>query len=438
MNPTSVGDDRIAASERGRRAWRPEADAEAAALLRRLCLTPWLVAGRDDDLIAGCRRNEAALREALSRVGWVLIVERDLVRVRKSPPVRPHAWAEAGPSPLTCSWFFLLGAAAESVAPRCGLAQLVTAARAAAAEAQLPVTGDLRERRAIVNALKLLAERGVVEPVEGDVDGFVRDEDAPVLLAVHHTRLLHLVANPGVGDPSEDPAGWLEQVGREPDPARRMRRRLIDDTVVHSVDLDDGEANWLRRRVRGDDGGPLAAAFGLHVERRSEGAAFVVPDDAYRHPRDLGPSPFPVSGTVAHAALLLCEHAAVHGSTQTAPGPGWRALTGPQVLVMLTGAAAARAAGRGGWGQEFINDVPLLAGKVLALLAGLNLARPDDTAAAGAAGPVWWFAPPTGRWATRSDNRTAAAAPTAASHAVGLVGIPVERTEMVLTLDDQP
>ena len=53
-----------------RRAWTPEAGSETAALLRRLALTPWLVGGRDDDLIAAVRRNETALRHALGRLGF--------------------------------------------------------------------------------------------------------------------------------------------------------------------------------------------------------------------------------------------------------------------------------------------------------------------------------------------------------------------------------
>lgn len=422
LEPDLEPDDAPGSGPRARKAWAPEAGSETAATLRTLALQPWLLPGRDDDSIAAVRRNESAIRDALSRLGWVLIVERDLIRLRKSTPERPEATATGGPTPLVCTWFFLLVAAAESMAPRCGLAQLVTGARAAAAEAALPVTGDLTERRAIVAALKLLADRGLVEPVEGNLDGFVSDENAPVLLAVHHTRLTHVVANPGTGDPSADPHSWLDQVRAEPDPARRMRRRLIDDTCVHTIDLDDAEAAWLSRRVRGDDGGPLAAAFGLHLERRSEGAAFVLPDDAFRHPRELGPLPFPVSGTVAHAALLLCDRAALDGSTEHAPGLGWRSLSATAVHTALSEAAQAQTSGRGGWGRELAGDPALLASKVRDLLIGLSLLRlaitpetpgaseqPEDQPAAVA---LWWFAPATGRWAGMSVDAAPASSGT--------------------------
>ena len=388
-----------------RRAWAPEASTEVAGLLRRLAVSPWLVGGRDDADIAGVRRNESALRAALTRLGWVLIVERDLVRLRKSPPPRPTQWVREAPSPLVCSWFFLIVAAAESLAPRVGLGQLVAAARAAAAEASLSVVGDVVERRAIIRALRELDRRGIVEPIDGDLEGYAHDEQAPVLLVVHHTRLAHVVANPGVLDPAEDPETWLAQAHREDDPARRMRRRLIDDVCVYAADLDDAEAQWLSQRVRGDDGAPLAMAFGLTLERRSEGAAFVVPDEAYRHPHELGPLAFPVPGTVAHAALLLCAHAGVHGRSGDGPGPGWRTLTSDEVRQTLSELAADNTRGRGGWSADLVDDPTLLAARVGQLLEGVNLVRreqrpalsPQLGAAAGAV-EVWQFGPATARW----------------------------------------
>lgn len=380
-----------------KRHWAPEAPLEAAAALRLLMRQPWLVAGRDDDQIALVRRNLTAIREALTRLGWVLIVERDLVRLRKSPPPRRQAWASIGPSPLDCSWFFLLVAAAEAAPPRLGIAQLVNGARAAAAEAGVAVTNEIAERRSIVRALKLLDERGVVERLEGNVDGFVNDENAPVLLAVHHTRLAHVIANYGSADPVQEPLAWLEQVEREPDAARRMRRRLVDDAVTYAIDLDDAEADWLSRRLRADDGGPLATAFGLHVERRSEGVAFVVPSDGYKQLSDLGDNAFPSAKTEGHAALLLCERAGVDGrpSDGDGPGPGWRGLDGGAVLECLAGLAVEHASGRGGWRRELVENPRLLVEDVRAVLMGLDLLRiatHDDEI-------TWWFSPTVARWA---------------------------------------
>jgi uncharacterized protein (TIGR02678 family) len=398
-----------------RKAWTPELDEEVAGLLRLLAVKPWQVADRDESTIAAVRRNADRLREVYGRLGWVLIVDRDLARLRKSPPPRRDAWAAAGPNPLTCSWFFLLVAAAESMPPRVGLSQLVTAARVAAAEAGVATSGEIDERRAVVAALRLLDERGLVIRLDGDVNEFVADEGAPILLAVHHTRLGHVIANAGTGDPSIDPAAWLAGVEREPDIPRRMRRRLIDDAVVYGCDLDDAEADWLSRRIRGDDGGPLAAAFGLAVERRAEGAAFVVPDDAYRYPYELGPKAFPVSGgTVPHAALLVCDTAAVKGALHDdpslpvpGPGPGWRAMTYAGVLNCLRGWAARIGTGRGGWASELVENLDALARQVSELLTArdlLRIARPPAEELDGVGNPVseeaavWWFSPTTGRW----------------------------------------
>lgn len=406
-------------TQRRGKAWRPESDAEVAGLLRRLATTPWLVGDRDDDLIAAVRRNEPALRATVARLGWVLVVERDLVRLRKSAPPRPGPWARGGPSPASCSWFFLLVAAAESMPSVVALGALVTAARSTAAEAGLPSSNDMGERRAIVAALRMLDERGVVERLDGDLDGYLHDDQAPVLLAVHHTRLAHVVANPGTLDPAADPLAWLEQVRREPDPARRMRRALVDDACVHTAFLDEPEAQWMSHRVRGDDGAPLAAAFGLILERRAEGAAFVVPDEAYRHFRELGPMAFPVPGTVAHAALLLCDHAAIHGVTIGGPGTGWRGMTHGQVLIALEGFACENGTGKGGWGAEYAADPALLARMVADLLDGINLvhftagtgADPLDDGADELAAAYWWLAPVTGRWAEEGT-----AAPKAGRH----------------------
>ena len=381
-----------------RKRWLPEASVETAAVLRRLAVRPWLITGRDDPDIGAVRRNVDAIRETLARLGWVLVVERDFIRLRKSPPVRRVAWSAEGPTPLQASWFFLLVAAAESVAPRVTLSQLVTAGRAAAAEAGLPVTHDIAERRAVVRALQMLDERGVVMQIDGDVVGFVEDENAPVLLAVHHSRLVHVIAHFAAADPIGEPQLWLEQVEREPDPARRMRQRLVDDTVVHVSDLSEAEADWLSRRVRGDDGGPLASAFGLHLERRTEGAAFVVPDEMFRYLHELGPTPYPAPGTVAHAALLLSEHAAQAGGPSAmsiGPGPGWRSLPEHSVKGHLAALAAKRASGQGGWRRELAENPGQLAEEVRALLTSLDLMRielgTDETR-------TWWFSPVNGRW----------------------------------------
>src|SRR5260370_26810864 len=140
------------AASRPRRAWSPEGGVEAAEMLRLLALRPWLVAERDDDAMAKVRQNLPEIRSALGRLGWALVVERDLIRLRKSPPVRRAAWAALAPSPPACTWFFLLVAAAEAMSPAVALGKLVAAAKTAAAGAGVTATGGIPGRRASVQA----------------------------------------------------------------------------------------------------------------------------------------------------------------------------------------------------------------------------------------------------------------------------------------------
>lgn len=378
-------------TNRGRRAWQPEASVEVAAALRLLMLRPWLVAGRDDDAIATIRLNADDVRAAFSRLGWTIVIERDVVRLMKSPPPRPQSLTCAVPSRRACQWYFLLVAAAESLGRRVALGSLVNATRAAAAEAGVELTNDISERRAIVAALRMLVERGAITEIDGDVEGYMQSDEPAVLVEIHHTRLLHVIANyAGEIDPVEDPERWLDVVGREPDAARRMRRRLVDDAVVYATDLDPAEADWLSRRLRGDDGGPLATAFGVHIERRIEGAAFVVPEETFRHPKELGPFVFPTSGTVPHAALLLCNWAAISGTVDD-DRAGWRRIPVGDVTDKLTELAAGQQTGSGGWSRELTEDIAgHLQPQVLNLLQGLDLARVEGT--------DWLFAPVIARW----------------------------------------
>jgi uncharacterized protein (TIGR02678 family) len=407
---------------RRRKAWSPDANATVSASARRLCRQPWAVAGRDDELIAIVRRHADTLTEIFGRVGWPLIVERDLVRLRKSPPPR-RGWVPST-NPLTAPWFFLLVAGADSMPPKCSFGQLVTAGRAAAAEAGVETTGSITERRAIVAALRMLDARGVIEQIDGDLDQFLGSDDPPVLLAVHHTRLLHVIANTGPLDPAGDPIGWLTAVEREPDTARRMRRRLLDDTVLHTCDLDEAETSWLRQRLRGDDGQPLADAFGLIIERRAEGAAFVLPETLGHRPSDAGDVPFPTYGTVAHASLKLLEHALTDGTTpepettatldsarMTSPasqrtdrvqvGEGWRALPTNEVYAWAHAAAAATTAGKGGWSGEYLENPDKLVLDVATVLTSLGLLRRDPSS------EQWWFSPAAARWRLDDSARPA-------------------------------
>ncbi|MFD5898665.1 DUF2398 family protein [Streptomyces sp. NPDC060366] len=380
---------------------------EVAELARRLGVRTWLVGGRDDHLIEAVHRNAGALREVYGAVGWSLAVEPDLVRVHK-PGTAAGVPVDEGPAPKGV-WFWLTAAALESLPERVGLGQVVAAARAAAAEAEVKVTQSGPERAALVGALAMLRVRGLLEEIEGRVEAFLEEEDPPVLLRVHHGRLLHLqprdVALDEYGqwetDPGKDPQGWLATLHRPADPMVRVCGMLVDQAAVHACDLADEERQWFSDRLA-DEGCVVAEAFGLRVEHRVEGAAFVVPQGAYSSESELGPFVFPHrhrnrGGTVRHAALLLVDHLVGEGERggAMAPGPGWCGARAAEVVDRLGGLAVRHVR----WAQEYRDRPERLAHDVRDLLEPSGLLR-----VVGGYDDWWWVSPAAARWTVVADD----------------------------------
>lgn len=286
-------------------------------LARLLKTRAWLVGGRDDAAIEAVYRHQGALREVLAAVGCTLALEADLVRVYNPVPPLSARLPEGGSAQGV--WFWLAVGALESLPARVRLGQVAAAARAGAAEIELPVTQSRVELSAFAAGLRRLCGCGVLEELEGRVEALVDgEEDPPVLLKVHHTRLLHLLPR-GVPvddwgqwaiDPAGDPAGWLAGLERPADAGLRVCAMLADQAVVHACDLDEDELRWLSDKGP-TDGAALARSFGLTLEHRLEGAAWVMPQETYDE-RVAGRFRFPGrrrsdAGTVRHAALLLID-----------------------------------------------------------------------------------------------------------------------------------
>ena len=194
------------------------------------------------------------------------------------------------------------------------------------------------ERRAFVDALKLLAGWGVLRTSGGDLAEFVTDPEANAIVEVDQSRLHQLLASAtapstlveeledaatDTGDVQDDPATRLAEEPRygaavhdDPDADEQQRnrwrrhslaRRLLDDPVVHLDELTDGQRDyltsqagrqWLRSRV---------AEAGFVLEERAEGWAAVDPD-AIATDRV-----FPAPGdNVKQAALLLLDRLVEH------------------------------------------------------------------------------------------------------------------------------
>jgi uncharacterized protein (TIGR02678 family) len=227
-------------------------------------------------------------------------------------------------------------------------AELESVTRADAALDAFEPAERQTERRAFVDALKLLAGWGVLRTSGGDVAEFVDDPAANAIVEVDQSRLHQLLASATAPSTvAEEIDGEIDEVGdgraaerspdgRAGDPVARLvreprygaasdddpdadeqqrnrwrrhslARRLLDDPVVHLDELTDGQRDyltsqagrqWLRARV---------AEAGLVLEERAEGWAAVDPD-AIATDRV-----FPAPGDNAkQAALLLLDRLVEH------------------------------------------------------------------------------------------------------------------------------
>ncbi|MFF3276048.1 DUF2398 family protein [Streptomyces chrestomyceticus] len=394
---------------RGRRLVEDEPEV-VAALVRRLRGQTWLIGGRDDEVIETVHRHATAVRAVLEELGCALTVEPDLVRVHV--PVEPVSLMPGGDAPEGV-WFWLTVVALEGLPSRPRLGQVVGAVRSAAAEAEVPVTQSRPELRALVTGLRMLCERGVLSELEGRVDELMDGAyDPPVLLRIHHARLLHLLPRSvplddegqwGC-DPGQDPEGWLRSLHRSSDEAVRVVGMLADRAVVHVCDLDEAERQWFSTRLA-RDGARVAETLGLHLEHRLEGASLVIPEEI-SDARVLGSFCFPhrqhgSSGTVRHATLLLIDYLSGEGERggPSAPGEGWCGAAASTVIRRL-GELAVR---HPGWRGEYRQRPEHLAGQIRTLLEGADLLR----VAAGYE-DWWWLSPAAARWAVLTlDGQTA-------------------------------
>ncbi|MEU5205328.1 DUF2398 family protein [Kribbella sp. NPDC020789] len=382
--------------------WRSFEDEQeaVASLVRRLRAQTWLVGGRDDELIEAVHRHAAAVRSALEAVGCAVTVEPDLVRVHT--PVEPVGLMPDGAAPEGV-WLLLTVAVLESLPPRVRLGQVVGAVRSAAAEADILVTQSQPELRALVTGLRMLCERGILSELDGRVDDLMDGElDPPVLLRIHHSRLLHLLPRSvplddegqWVCDPGQDPQGWLHSLHRDSDPGLRVCGMLADRAVLHVCDLDDAERQWFSTHLA-REGLRVAELFGLHLEHRLEGASLVVPEEI-SDDRVLGSFRFPHqqqqgAGTLRHAALLVIDYLTGEGERggPAAPGEGWCGAAASAVVRQLTELGLRHTRWRG----EYRRRPEQLAAHIRALLEQADLLRVTPGYE-----DWWWLSPAAARW----------------------------------------
>ena len=277
---------------------------ERSTAIRTLLGRPLLDTDADPDAFHLVARHAGWLTEWFERTGgWALTVDptagyaRLAKRAATLPVSRPLRRTRGAAAPFDRRRYQLLCLVCADLTSHPVTTIGLVAANVAAASADSPAgrfdTAKRRERAAFVDALKLLADWGVVRFEAGDVDAFVTSETGNALVATDGPRLHRLLASataPSRLDASTtaDAVAGLSAEPRyargEDDAARlrgirhRLGRRLLDDPAVHRADLSDDEAayldnpagrRWLRERAEG---------AGLVLEERAEGLLAVDPD----------------------------------------------------------------------------------------------------------------------------------------------------------------
>ncbi|MEO5679005.1 MAG: TIGR02678 family protein [Acidimicrobiales bacterium] len=374
---------------------------EAQQAARTLLAHPLVTSGWPDDVaLALVRHHEEPLREELARLlGYSLEVGRSWARLVRRPSrlssSRPALTRTGRPfGRRTYATLCLVLAALEQLGPSALVSGLVEEVnRQSAGDASLGLDPSRPDHRdALVDAVLLLQQRGVLKLVDGVLEAWTGDGTADALFDIDLDAAGRvLIAWPSVLGPSGPterdtlgPSGPTErglpspadllvehhpptEEGRATAVRHRVHRRLVEDPVVAYADLDPDELAYVRQR-RSRLTEQLHRLTGCVVEARAEGLALV---DAELHP--IGAAAFPGGGTVAWAALLLGELL---------------------VAAVADGAGDERPVDAGGvataWGQvvqhyrtrfkrEYREDPERLLVDALAVLASHGLLRPGPT-----------------------------------------------------------
>jgi len=336
--------------------------------------------------LTAVRRWELPLRAEFERVlRYPLDIGPGCARLtRRSGSLSPHRGARTRTgrpfSPWAYAYLCLVLAAIESLGDQTTVSQLSdTVVRLTAGDEAVPVDLTLyAQRRAFVDAVAWLEERGVIELRDGGAEQWLAAAqsggDALYDIDVDAASRL-MVSSPSVLREVEAAADFLVEryppgeAGEQARLRHRMARLVVERPVVYRAELAEDERAWLGNR-RGQLVADLERLTGCVVESRAEGLALI---DADVEP--LSGDAFPNRGAVAHAALLLAEHL-VAGAVED---PGL-----PAVGRLVTTAEADRLwAGivegyRSRFTSEYRDDPDRLRREAVDLLARLDLVVPVD------------------------------------------------------------
>ena len=283
----------------------PHRKLDLRAAARHLVTHPLVLAERDPDTFGLIRRHEQTLdRWFTQRFGYRLQVTADTARLFKSTVVarrRPLGTASSQSRPFSVREYTLLSLALAAVAAGpsvISLRDLLGEVRSAATDADVTVTDEPADRRALVTALRWMIRHGVAIEMHDRVERYAADGAADAVLRVRPDRVA-LLPLPVLAR-SEAVDQVLDRPDRGLSSRAWMRSFLLEEPVLYRTDLAEDEWAELRRRL-GEESAIFEEMFGLNIEARAEGVMAIDPDDR------LTDSRFPRSGTVGHAALLLID-----------------------------------------------------------------------------------------------------------------------------------
>jgi uncharacterized protein (TIGR02678 family) len=346
--------------------------AERRVAARLLLSEPLATAAAHPDEFPLVRRHADELARQFGQLlGYQLTVEPGFARLHKAglghdAGRRLERSSGAPFTPRTYAYLALTLASLVTAPEQLLLSEVVARARAAAAEAGIDLGEPNRvtERRALVAALKQLMAWQVLAEDEGSVDSYAGSSEADALLTIDREIARRLVSGPvsqaATPDDLIEAAASTAQAG----PRHRVRRLLVETPVVYLDDLTEEERDWLRRSQRREQR-ILEDFAGLDAEIRAEGVALIDPG------QELSDVPFPGTGTVAWAALLLAGKLVA----ELAPGTPATSVAVPagRIEELLAGLITEH---RNAWAQEFTQAPALLCDTVTDLLRRMRLLRP--------------------------------------------------------------
>ena len=340
----------------------PQRQLDLRAAARHLVTHPLVLAEREPDTFRLIRRHEQTLdRWFTQRFGYRLQVTADTARLFKSTVVasrRPLGTASSQSRPFSVREYTLLSLALAAVAAGpsvISLRDLLGEVRSAATDADVTVTDDPADRRALVTALRWMIRHGVAIEMHDRVERYAADGAADAVLRIRPDRVA-LLPLPVLAR-SEAVDEVLDRPDRGLSSRAWMRSALLEEPVLYRTDLTDDEWAELRRRL-GEESAIFEEMFGLNIEARAEGVMAIDPEDR------LTDSRFPRSGTVGHAALLLIDRLVETDRT-------------PLGRSEFVDAVAVLAAEHRRYWSKLAEDPDRLADEILELLGDHRLAEVD-------------------------------------------------------------